>query len=76
MTSKKQAVIEKINEAMIKEELAIPLYVSHIQQSLFWSGLSKKKQETIIIGLKTLAAESKMHVTYLNKVLDIYKKSK
>jgi len=72
MPKDKQAVIDKINEAMVKEELAIPLYVSHIEQTLFWSGLDKEKQEEIIKGLKTLALESEGHVFALKKVLEIY----
>lgn len=74
MTKTKQAVVDKINEAMIKEELAIPLYISHIEQTLFWSGLNKDVQKKIIESLKILATESEGHVFALKKVLKIYKK--
>ena len=52
---------EKIREAKVKEELAIPIYISHIRQSFFWSGLAPEKQKKIISGLKLLEKESKNH---------------
>jgi hypothetical protein len=73
MKNDKSFVLDKLHEAMIKEELAIPLYVSHIEQTLFWSGLPVKKQEKIIDGLKILAKESEIHSIYLKKIIDIYK---
>lgn len=41
----KKIIIRMINESIIEEELAIPLYSSHIEQALFWSGLTEKKQK-------------------------------
>ena len=54
MKKNKDFILESLKEAMIKEELAIPLYVSHIKQTLFWSGLPVKKQQIIVENLKTL----------------------
>ena len=67
-----QKVLQMIREAIVGEELAIPLYASHIQQTLFWSGVPKQKQEKIIEGLKILERDSKGHVLLLREVEKIY----
>ncbi len=69
------AVLQKIKEAIIKEELAMPLYVSHIEQTLFWSGLPNEKQKKIIRYLKILESESKYHIKMLKKLEKNYLKS-
>lgn len=69
-------IIEKIDEAIVAEELAIPLYTAHIKQSFFWSDLSQDKQKKITLGLKTLEKDSKNHVKLLKKVKKIYSKNK
>lgn len=74
MKNDKSIVLDKVREAMIKEELAIPLYVSHIEQTLFWSGLPSDDQKKVIAGLKILAKESQQHASYLQKVINIYNK--
>lgn len=75
-TAKHLAVIREINNAIVKEELAVPLYTSHIEQTLFWSGLSKDKQVKMIQGLKILTRESKAHSLALKKIIEIYNQSK
>jgi len=60
-----ELIVQKISEARIKEELAIPIYSSHIKQTLFWSGLPKAKQEKIIAGLRILESDSEKHVGML-----------
>lgn len=70
----KELIFKKLEEAKIKEELAIPLYVSHIQQTIFWSGLNPEKQKVIIDNLKILDVESEMHAKYFDKILQVYKK--
>jgi hypothetical protein len=72
MEKNKKFIIESVREAMIKEELAIPLYVSHIEQAFFWSGLPEKKQTKIIESLKILERESEIHAKNLQRVLEIY----
>lgn len=74
MNPNQKLIIESLKEAMIKEELAVPLYTSHIEQSLFWSGLTIKKQKLIIEILKTLQRESEFHAQSFQKVLKIYSK--
>lgn len=68
----KELVIAEINDAIIKEELAVPLYTSHIEQTLFWSGLEKSKQAKMIRGLKTLVKDSRGHAAALRKIMEIY----
>lgn len=70
----KEIVIEKLKEAMIKEELAIPLYTSHIKQTLFWSGLPPKKQKKIIDTLMVLEKESEIHAQIFKNILASYNK--
>lgn len=74
MKIEKQSIIDSLKDAMIKEELAIPLYSSHIEQTLFWSGLPIKKQRAIIDTLKILEKESEIHAQIFQKMLKIYSK--
>ena len=74
MKTEKNFILNSLKEAMIKEELAIPLYSSHIEQTLFWSGLPMKKQKVIIDTLKTLEKESEIHAQIFQKILKIYSK--
>jgi hypothetical protein len=70
-----QHVLSKIKEAIVAEELAVPLYTSHIKQIFFWSGLSKEKQEKIISGLQILEKDSINHIKLLKQVKKIYLKN-
>lgn len=76
MNKNQEIVLEKLKEAMIKEELAIPLYVSHIEQTLFWSGLPIKKQKIVIDSLKILEADSEMHASAFQSLLKTHSKLK
>jgi len=68
----KQKILAKIDEAMIKEELAIPIYTSHIEGTLFWSGLDNDKRKAIIGMLQTLSQESQGHVKLLERLKELY----
>jgi len=72
MKKNKSLILNTLKEAMIKEELAVPLYASHITQTLFWSGLPEKKQQKIIAGLKVLEIESGHHALAFKKIMDTY----
>jgi hypothetical protein len=74
MKIEKDFILNSLKEAMIKEELAIPLYTSHIEQTLFWSGLPVKKQKVIVDTLKILEQESEIHAQIFQKILKIYSK--
>lgn len=69
-----QNVLQEINNAIVKEELAVPIYSSHIKVAMFWSGLPRTKQDKIIAGLEILLSESLNHVRMLKRVRRIYKK--
>ena len=75
MAAKKDPVLVAIGEAIVREEMAVPLYTSHISAALFWSGLPEETQAKIIDGLKLLARESLWHIRLLRKVERIYKTS-
>lgn len=72
MLKNKKLIVDNIRAAMIKEELAVPLYVSHIEQAFFWSGLPERKQQKIISDLKILERESEIHAKSLQRVLEMY----
>ncbi len=63
-----EGVLSLIREAIVKEELAIPVYDSHISAALFWSGLPEEVQREILAGLETLTHDSAGHVQLLRKV--------
>jgi len=65
-------ILDTIQEAMVREELAVPVYTSHIKASLFWSGLDLEKQQRIIEVLEILARESEGHVFLLKRVKEIF----
>ncbi|HLD31626.1 MAG TPA: hypothetical protein VJB37_01900 [Patescibacteria group bacterium] len=67
-----QIVLQEIREAKIKEEMAIPLYVTHIEQTLFWSGLPVLKRKKIIDRLKILERESEEHILWLGQIEESY----
>ncbi len=64
-----EELIAEIRSAAVKEELAIPLYDSHISAALFWSGLPTEVQAQVVAGLKVLTTESRGHVKILNRVV-------
>ena len=74
MKKETNTLLDRLHDACIREELAVPLYTSHIEQSLFWSGLPKEKQKHIISSLKTLERESEQHAKSFKKILSIYSK--
>lgn len=75
LSSNQAKVIQKIRQAKIKEEMAVPLYTSHIKEVLFWSGIADDKKDLIIKNLKTLERESEIHISMLKKVEEIFIKS-
>lgn len=67
--------IEKsIDNAILVEEMAIPLYSQYFESALFWSGLPEEKIDYIKHSMEKLVHDSKEHVILLNKVKNIIKK--
>lgn len=69
-----QSIINKIDEAALGEEKALPIYTAHISATLFWSGLDKDVQKEIIGKLQILHDDSLHHVQILEKIKEIIKK--
>jgi hypothetical protein len=40
----KELILKQLEEAKIQEELAIPLYVSHIKETIFGQDLNQKNK--------------------------------
>lgn len=66
-------VLRVLDEAVLQEELALPVYSGHIKAAMFWSGLDAQSQKLIIDGLNILLRDTLMHVKALKRVRRIYK---
>ena len=40
-------ILEKIDEAILNEEMAIPIYANHLSSALFYSGFDEKNKKII-----------------------------
>ncbi|MEK7118801.1 MAG: hypothetical protein AAB869_04275 [Patescibacteria group bacterium] len=67
-------ILQELDAATVKEELALPVYASHIKSVLFWSGLSKEKKERICESLEILLQDSARHVQLLKHIKTLYLK--
>jgi hypothetical protein len=74
-TKKFEKVMAEIDASIATEEMAIPIYASHLSAAFSWSGLSSQVQKEIVKGLKTLSRESLGHVRLLKDVRRMYKQS-
>ncbi|TAK95730.1 hypothetical protein EPO05_03490 [Patescibacteria group bacterium] len=72
--SEQKTILALIDEATKYEELAIPIYSSHLRSTFFLSGLDAKKQKTIQESLQTLARESEGHIVLLKRVRSLFLK--
>ncbi|MFC1693106.1 hypothetical protein ACFL1R_06345 [Candidatus Latescibacterota bacterium] len=64
----KEEIIRKIDDAILMEDSAIPIYSKHIKSTLFWSGLNDEFQKRIKETLDFLTEESQKHVFLLERV--------
>jgi hypothetical protein len=69
-------ILDKLKEATLREEMAVPLYTSHISAALFWSGLPEKKQKRIVEILEILERESNGHIQTFKKITALYRASR
>ena len=69
----KDSVKELINDSIITEELAIPIYEQHLESSLFWSPFSGEEKDYILASLKKLIIESRGHIKILLQLTKILK---
>lgn len=57
-----------IEKAVYMADIAIPNYLQHLEAVLFWSGIKKEKQETILSDLKMLEHSSKRRAKNLKEL--------
>ena len=69
---KKESIANIIQEAITKEELAIPLYADHINNALFWSGFTNETKKKLIENLGILESDSEFHALSLKAILKKY----
>ena len=65
MGVRKNKLLAMIDDALMKEEKAMPLYSRHLKTALFWSGLSTAVREQLRIQLGILETESNRHAKVL-----------
>jgi len=58
---KREKLLRWLQEAVLTEESAIPIYAKHLPNTLFWSGLAEKDIGFIKAGLRRLAVDSERH---------------
>jgi rubrerythrin len=58
---KKNKLIDSLKKCMDREEKAIPIYMQHLNNTLFLSGFKQEEQTEIINILKILSKESEGH---------------
>lgn len=72
----KEALIKKIEDAIIIEEQAIPVYSNHMKVIFSWFKLSKEKKIHLNQIFDTLIKESTKHKLILEKVKEKIKTRK
>jgi hypothetical protein len=68
MGVEKNKLLAMIDDALMKEEKAMPLYSRHLKTALFWSGLSAAVREQLRIQLGILETESNRHAKVLTEM--------
>ncbi|MGM0442210.1 MAG: hypothetical protein ACQEQC_07310 [Elusimicrobiota bacterium] len=57
----KKDILKKIDEAIITEEKAVPIYAKHLESTLFWSDMPEEYRERIKKLFEKLKEESLGH---------------
>lgn len=71
---KKEEIIKKIDEAILTEEKAIPIYMKHIESTMYWSELKEKDRINIRNVFVQLKEDSLKHIEFLNRIKEILEK--
>lgn len=69
--SREEKIIQELDAAILMEEMAIPVYSSHLASTVGRIGVSEENSQRIIDDLTVLETESKKHITMLKKVREI-----
>jgi len=72
----KDELIKLIEDSIITEELAIPIYKKHLSSAIFWSGFKDDDAKIIKDDLELLTQESRQHIIILNKLRKILERRK
>ncbi len=64
----KSQILQKIAEAILAEERAMPIYTRHIESTLYWSGLRKDDQKKITEMFLRLKKDSDKHIAHLKHI--------
>jgi rubrerythrin len=62
-----------LEQALIAEEKAIPIYMKHLKTAVLWTGISEEDVEGIRKTMKVLLDESEGHKRVVLEVLDSIK---
>jgi len=65
----KQELLSRLKEALLTEEISMPVYAKHLPSTLFWSGLSQKDIARIKAGLRMLSGDSDGHRATLEALI-------
>ena len=72
----REDALKIIDDSIIVEELAIPVYQKHLNSALFWSGFDTEDVNSIRFDLELLTKESKEHIIILNQLKKIAERGK
>lgn len=64
----KKSLLKLLDESIVVEELAIPIYSEHLDSALFWSGFKSEITDEIKKTLLKIANESKEHIRIIQKL--------
>lgn len=68
MKNDKERMLKAIDEAIHQEEIIIPIYTSHLESTIFLSGMTSENRKEILDGLRNLADESLGHARALKRI--------
>lgn len=64
----KREFIKKVDQAIITEEDAIPVYSRHLKTIIFWSGLGEEKEKRIKAYLDVLINDTRKHIRIFESI--------
>lgn len=67
-------ILAKIDQGIIIEETAVPIYKEHLETALFWSGMPEEIQRQITTYLNILVDDSEKHIVILKRIKEIITK--
>ena len=65
---------EEIDNAIEKEEYAVPVYNKHLKTAMFWSGLDEEKRKRVDEILKIITNDTLEHIQLFKKIKKLLNK--